>query len=92
MTARRRSDNPDVALLQHELEMLERQLRDSRLQNEALRAENELGMHVRAALRNGLGAEEIREVILHTAVYAGVPAANAAFAVAKQVLSEDGVI
>src|SRR5881275_1216977 len=44
-----------------------------------LRAENELGMHVRAALRNGLGAEEIREVILHTAVYAGVPAANAAF-------------
>ncbi len=57
-----------------------------------LRAENELGMHVRAALRNGLTADEIREVLLHTAVYAGVPAANAAFAVAKRVLSEEGVI
>jgi 4-carboxymuconolactone decarboxylase len=58
----------------------------------ALRAENELGMHIRAALTNGLTAEEIREVILHTAVYAGVPAANSAFAVAKQVLSEEGAI
>lgn len=57
-----------------------------------LRAENELGVHVRAALRNGLTADEIREVLLHTAVYAGVPAANAAFAVAKRVLSEEGVI
>jgi 4-carboxymuconolactone decarboxylase len=57
-----------------------------------LRAENELAMHVRAALRNGLTAEEIREVILHTAIYAGVPAANAAFAVAKQVLAEEGAI
>ncbi len=36
-------------------------------------------MHVRAALRNGLTPEEIKEVILHTAVYAGVPAANDAF-------------
>ena len=41
MTARRRSDNPDVALLQHELEMLDRQLRDTRLQNQELRAEAE---------------------------------------------------
>jgi 4-carboxymuconolactone decarboxylase len=57
-----------------------------------LRAENELAMHVRAAVRNGLTAEEIREVILHTAIYAGVPAANAAFAVAQQVLAEEGVI
>ena len=57
-----------------------------------LRAENELGMHVRAALRNGLTPDEIREVILHTAVYAGVPAANAAFAVAKQVLTDEGAI
>jgi 4-carboxymuconolactone decarboxylase len=55
-----------------------------------LRAENELGMHVRAALRNGLTAEEIGEVLLHTAVYAGVPAANAAFAVAQRVLGEEG--
>src|SRR5438105_13192513 len=51
-----------------------------------LRAENELGMHVRAALGNGLTPDEIREVILHTAVYAGLPAANAALAVASQVL------
>jgi 4-carboxymuconolactone decarboxylase len=58
----------------------------------SLRAENELGMHIRAALTNGLTADEIREVILHTAVYAGVPAANSAFAVAKQVLSEEGAI
>ena len=57
-----------------------------------LRAENELGMHVRAALRNGLTADEIREVILHTAVYAGVPAANGAFALAREVLAEEGAI
>ncbi len=57
-----------------------------------LRAENELGMHIRAALRNGLTADEIREVLLHTAVYAGVPAANAAFAVARRVLEEEGAI
>ena len=58
----------------------------------SLRAENELGMHVRAALRNGLTPEEISEVLLHTAVYAGVPAANAAFAVAKRVLREEAAI
>jgi 4-carboxymuconolactone decarboxylase len=57
-----------------------------------LRAENELGMHVRAALGNGLTPDEIGEVILHTAVYAGLPAANAAFAVTRQVLSEEGAI
>jgi 4-carboxymuconolactone decarboxylase len=54
----------------------------------ALRAEGELELHVRAALRNGLTPEEIREVLLHTAVYAGVPAANAAFAIAQRVLEE----
>jgi 4-carboxymuconolactone decarboxylase len=58
----------------------------------SLRAENELGTHIRAALRNGLTPEEIGEVLLHTAVYAGVPAANAAFAIVKQVLSEEGAI
>jgi 4-carboxymuconolactone decarboxylase len=52
----------------------------------ALKCENEIAMHVRAALRNGLTAAEISEVLLHTAVYAGVPAANQAFAIAKQVL------
>jgi 4-carboxymuconolactone decarboxylase len=54
----------------------------------ALRAENEVEMHVRAALRNGLTPEEISEVLLHTAVYAGLPAANAAFAIAQRVLEE----
>ena len=56
----------------------------------AVRAEGELELHVRAALRNGLTPEEIREVLLHTAVYAGVPAANAAFAIAQRVLDEEG--
>ena len=48
----------------------------------------ELEMHVRAALRNGLTADEIKEVLLHSAIYCGVPAANAAFAVAQRVLEE----
>jgi 4-carboxymuconolactone decarboxylase len=55
----------------------------------ALGRENEIEMHVRAALRNGLSAEEIGEVLLHTAVYAGVPAANAAFAIAQRVLQSE---
>jgi 4-carboxymuconolactone decarboxylase len=55
----------------------------------SLRAENEIGMHVRAALRNGLTPEEIAEVFIHTAVYAGVPASNSAFAVARKVLQEE---
>ena len=46
--------------------------------------EGELAMHVRAALTNGLSRAEISEAILHTAIYAGVPAANAAFAVARE--------
>ncbi len=54
----------------------------------AMRAEGELEMHVRAALRNGLTEEEIAEVLLHTAVYAGLPAGNAAFAIARRVLEE----
>ena len=56
-----------------------------------LQQENELAMHVRAALRNGLTPEQIQEVLLQVAVYAGVPAANRAFAVAQRVLSEVGV-
>jgi 4-carboxymuconolactone decarboxylase len=58
----------------------------------SVRAENELAMHVRAALRNGLSAEEIAEVLLHTAVYAGVPAANSAFAIARRTLEEAGAL
>ena len=48
----------------------------------------ELEIHVRAALRNGLSADEIKEVLLHNAIYCGVPAANSAFAVAQRVLAE----
>ena len=49
---------------------------------------DELAMHVRAALRNGLTPDEIGEVLLQTAIYCGVPAANSAFAVAQRVLTE----
>jgi 4-carboxymuconolactone decarboxylase/3-oxoadipate enol-lactonase/4-carboxymuconolactone decarboxylase len=49
---------------------------------------DELALHVRAARRNGLSADEIAEVILHTAVYCGVPAGNHAFSVARDVLEE----
>jgi 4-carboxymuconolactone decarboxylase len=48
----------------------------------------ELPLHVRGALNNGVSREEIAEVLLHTAVYAGVPAANTAFAVARRTLAE----
>lgn len=51
---------------------------------------DELELHVRAAVRNGLTPEEIGEVFLQSAVYCGAPAANSAFAVAQQVLSETG--
>lgn len=56
----------------------------------ALRQENELAMHLRAALRNGVTPEQIREVLLHVSVYAGVPAGNRAFAIASEVLGEQG--
>jgi 4-carboxymuconolactone decarboxylase len=49
---------------------------------------DELEFHLRAALRNGLSVQEITEVLLQTAVYCGVPAANSAFAVARRVLGE----
>ena len=48
----------------------------------------ELDLHVRAALRNGLTQEEIKEVLLQGAIYCGVPAANAAFARAQRVFDE----
>ena len=53
-----------------------------------LRQEEELAMHLRAAIRNGLTAEQIREVLLQVGVYAGVPAANRAFAIAERVLAD----
>jgi 4-carboxymuconolactone decarboxylase len=55
----------------------------------ALGRENEIAMHVRAALNHDLSQEEIAEVLIHTAAYAGVPAANAAFAIAQRVFDED---
>jgi 4-carboxymuconolactone decarboxylase len=54
----------------------------------ALGREEELAMHVRAALRIGLTPDEIKEVLLHSAIYCGVPAANGAFAVAQRVLDD----
>ena len=54
----------------------------------ALRCEHELAIHIAAAVRLGVTPAEIREVLLHAAVYAGAPAGNAAFAVAQRVLSE----
>jgi 4-carboxymuconolactone decarboxylase len=56
----------------------------------ALGRDHEVAMHVRAALGNGLTPDEIKEVLLHTAVYAGVPVANSAFAIAQKVLDEEG--
>jgi 4-carboxymuconolactone decarboxylase len=50
---------------------------------------DELAMHVKAALRNGLTEDEIKEVLLQSAIYCGVPAANSAFAVAQRVLEEE---
>jgi len=58
----------------------------------SLRLEDELAMHVRAALRNGVSVDEIAEVLLHSAVYVGVPAANAAYAAAQRALREEGVL
>ena len=58
----------------------------------ALGRENEIAMHVRGAIRNGLTPDEIGEVLLHTSVYAGMPAANAAFAIAQKTLSDMGEV
>jgi 4-carboxymuconolactone decarboxylase len=52
----------------------------------ALGRDHELELHIRAALRNGLTPDEIKEVLLQSAIYCGVPAANAAFAIAQRVL------
>ena len=49
---------------------------------------DELALHVRGALRNGLTSDEIKEILLQSAIYCGFPAANSAFAVAQRVLEE----
>jgi 4-carboxymuconolactone decarboxylase len=54
----------------------------------ALGKHDELAMHVRATRNTGVTPEELREVLLHVSVYAGVPAANSAFAIAKRVYKE----
>ena len=54
----------------------------------ALQHEDELHMHVKAALRNGLTEDQIQEVLLQTAIYAGVPVANRAFAIASRAIGE----
>jgi 4-carboxymuconolactone decarboxylase len=56
----------------------------------ALSHDEELAMHVRTALDNGLSADDIKEVLLQVAVYAGVPAANRAFRVAQRALDDAG--
>lgn len=58
----------------------------------ALRCEEELAMHVAAAVRAGVTPAEIQEVLLHTTVYAGAPAGNSAFTVAQRVLTELGLV
>ena len=51
--------------------------------------DHELALHLRAARRNGLGWNEIKEVLLQAAIYCGVPAANSAFAIAQRVQEEE---
>jgi 4-carboxymuconolactone decarboxylase len=55
----------------------------------ALGRDDELRMHLRAARRIGVTWEQIGEVLLHSAIYCGVPAANGAFHLAKEVLAEE---
>jgi 4-carboxymuconolactone decarboxylase len=54
----------------------------------ALNRNEELALHIRAALRNGVTEDELKEILLQTAIYCGVPAANSAFSVAAQVFAE----
>ena len=54
----------------------------------ALGHHEELSLHLRGALRNGVSVEDIKETLLHSAVYCGVPAANTAFRIAQQTFAE----
>ena len=56
----------------------------------ALGREHELELHLRATINTGVTPEQLREVFMHVAGYAGVPAANTAFALAKRILTEQG--
>jgi 4-carboxymuconolactone decarboxylase len=55
----------------------------------ALNREEELRLHLRAAVRNGVQPDEIKEALLQSAIYCGVPAANSAFRVAEEIFLED---
>ena len=55
----------------------------------ALNRNDELKLHLRAAFNNGVTREDIREVLLHSAIYCGVPAANSAFHIASELLKEE---
>lgn len=57
----------------------------------ALNRPHEIKLHVRGALRNGLGKDEIREIFLQTAIYCGVPAAIDSFRIAREVFKEEGL-
>ena len=54
----------------------------------ALNRNEELALHLRAALTNGVTVDELKEILLQTAIYCGVPAANTAFGVAEKILAE----
>lgn len=56
----------------------------------ALNRAEELRLHLRAAANNGVTRKEIQEVLLHSAIYCGVPAANTAFHIAEEVFAESG--
>ena len=58
----------------------------------ALSKPNELKLHVKGALTNGLSVEEIKEILLHATVYCGIPAGLEAFKAAHEVLKAEGVL
>ncbi len=55
----------------------------------ALNRNDELALHLRAARTNGVSVDELKEILLQTAIYCGVPAANSAFGVAAKILAEE---
>jgi 4-carboxymuconolactone decarboxylase len=58
----------------------------------ALGRQHELGVHIRGAITNGVSVTEIQEALLQAAIYCGVPAANRAFAIAADVLADEGAL
>jgi 4-carboxymuconolactone decarboxylase len=58
----------------------------------ALRRDDELRLHIRGALRNGVTVDELKELLLHAAIYCGVPAAHSALRLAEEVLRAEGAV